>query len=692
MSQSADISVTLAEIARIAGVGRAAVSNWRRRHNTFPGPVGGTDASPLFSLVEVEAWLRQHAKLQDVGLLERLWPQFEAIGDLSLSGQAIATVGERIQDERIQALGAARDLSSDAGRLVGRVVASEGGRRTFDYLLGRWMDTYVRQVSVTPPQLADLMIDIGYVVLGERIEGRSATVFDPACGTGSLLLAAAQAGTRNGRPASGPTLLGVDHDPVLASLAAARLGFVIGAEGHRDATGVTVDIRVGDSLRDDPNSDVRADLVVCNPPFNERDWGHEELATDPRWTHGLPPRTESELAWVEHALARLRLGGVAVLLLPPGVASRRAGRRIRGALLRSGALRGIIALPAGSAQPHSVSLNLWILQSPNAADVRRQLFLLDAASTLRSGKGAAGVNWSHLHEHILGAVRAHPWGAARGRGDRGGAMPELPEGCAAVPVVSLLDDNVDLTPARHVPDTSSAGVELGESWSRFGELVREVDEYSRILAALDLSVDSRDMARVTVGDLNRAGALALRSGQPLPTGVHEGDRVPPEAVPVLTVPDLMVSGCARAWLRATDIATYQAGGGALTMVEPGDVVVVGVERAFRAWVHAGGPLVLGPQMYALNADPALLDPWFLAGCLRAPGNLRQASTHASTSAKIDVRKLQVLQLPLAQQRPYGRAFRVVAQLETSLAGLHDLGPGLLRTLTGRLAAGGLSSG
>src|SRR2546421_10089370 len=91
MSQSADISVTLAEIARIAGVGRAAVSNWRRRHNTFPGPVGGTDASPLFSLVEVEAWLRQHAKLQEVGLLERLWQHVDAIGDLSLSGQVVAT-------------------------------------------------------------------------------------------------------------------------------------------------------------------------------------------------------------------------------------------------------------------------------------------------------------------------------------------------------------------------------------------------------------------------------------------------------------------------------------------------------------------------------------------------------------------------------------------------------------------------
>jgi hypothetical protein len=47
------VVVTLAEIARIAGVGRAAVSNWRRRYDNFPSPVGGTDTSPQFSLPQV---------------------------------------------------------------------------------------------------------------------------------------------------------------------------------------------------------------------------------------------------------------------------------------------------------------------------------------------------------------------------------------------------------------------------------------------------------------------------------------------------------------------------------------------------------------------------------------------------------------------------------------------------------------
>ncbi|GAA1888942.1 hypothetical protein GCM10009736_66460 [Actinomadura bangladeshensis] len=58
-----DDRVTAAEIARTVGVGRAAVSNWRRRYLDFPKPVGGTPSSPTFSWDEVEAWLKANGKL-----------------------------------------------------------------------------------------------------------------------------------------------------------------------------------------------------------------------------------------------------------------------------------------------------------------------------------------------------------------------------------------------------------------------------------------------------------------------------------------------------------------------------------------------------------------------------------------------------------------------------------------------------
>ncbi|WP_234425443.1 HsdM family class I SAM-dependent methyltransferase [Streptomyces kebangsaanensis] len=119
-----------------------------------------------------------------------------------------------------------------------------------------------------------------------------------------------------------------------------------------DDRDIRAEVATADALREDCFAGTPADMALCNPPFNERDWGYEELATDQRWTHGLPPRTEPELAWVQHLLSHLRPGGTAVVVLPPAVASRKAGRRIRGSLLRTGVLRAVVALPPGSAQPH----------------------------------------------------------------------------------------------------------------------------------------------------------------------------------------------------------------------------------------------------------------------------------------------------------------------------------------------------
>jgi len=358
MPDPTDVHVTLAEIARIAGVGRAAVSNWRRRHHTFPAPVGGSDTSPQFSLAEVEGWLRRNGKVERVGSRERLWPQFEALGDRTLAGLAIAEIARLVLAGDVAMTGPAwGDLPRDTQRLVDRAVDSAGradGQATFEFLLARWLDTHVRQITVTPAPLAGLMAVIADVF--SRKSGTPGSVLDPACGAGGLLIAAARQWAAADRT-SGLVLAGTERDPALASLAAARLGFVSAEhagsrQGGRETAGpgahtAGADVRVGDSLRADPHGDFRADLVLCNPPFNERDWGHEELATDPRWTYGLPPRTEPELAWVEHALARLKPAGMAVLLLPPAVASRRAGRRIRGALLRAGVVQCIIALPAG---------------------------------------------------------------------------------------------------------------------------------------------------------------------------------------------------------------------------------------------------------------------------------------------------------------------------------------------------------
>ncbi|MHB9857160.1 HsdM family class I SAM-dependent methyltransferase [Streptomyces sp. YIM S03343] len=672
MSVHDAVPVSLAEIARIAGVGRAAVSNWRRRHDSFPTRIGGTDVSPQFSLAEVERWLRDNGKLKDIGGRELLWPRFEALGSRNESGLAIAEAARRMQSPRTRTTrpelsAQARDLVAEAAK-VGR---EEGPRETFEFLLQRWLDTHVRQLSTTPPQLAALMARIALAVrLGPAGGGRGGrgggggggglTVLDPACGTGHLSAAAVQE-----YDGPGLELLACERDPALAALTAGRLEFLAADRGIRTR------IATADALRDDPFAGARAGIALCNPPFNERDWGYEDLATDQRWTHGLPPRTEPELAWVQHLLSHLEPGGAAVVVLPPAVASRKAGRRIRGSLLRTGALRAVVSLPPGSAQPHSVSLQLWILRAapdrPGAAPPRQDALLVDATRFARTGTREPSPDWDSLTSFVLTTM------ATLDRPDQ-----EPPQGAVRVPLLDLLDDEVDVTPGRYTTATTeSSREELVGRWDGFGSLLTDLADHARRLSVLDLEAGT-PQTTAAVGDLVKAGALTLRAGQQPaePTEPARG-----ATVPLLSIADLLHDGTPSGAV---------PGDSAQAIAEEGDVVVAGVARAFKAWVHQGPPVALGPQLHLLRVDTEKLEAHFLAGCLRAPANGRQAGTHASSSSRIDIRRLQVLQLPLEKQTVYAETFRRLLAFEELLTSAGTSGQGLVSDMSDRLAAGGLT--
>ncbi|MFM9702110.1 N-6 DNA methylase [Streptomyces galilaeus] len=661
MSAHDAVPVSLAEIARIAGVGRAAVSNWRRRHDSFPTRIGGTDVSPQFSLAEVEQWLRGNGKLGDIAGRELLWPRFEALGSRNETGLAIAEAARRMRSPKArishpELSARARDLVIQAAH-VGR---EEGPRETFEYLLQRWLETHVRQLSTTPPQLAALMARIALAVrFGPTQDGL--TLLDPACGTGHLAAAAVQE-----YDSPGLEVLACERDPALAALTAGRLEFL--AEDREIRTRVAT----ADTLRDDPFAGAKADVALCNPPFNERDWGYEELATDQRWVHGLPPRTEPELAWVQHLLSHLKPGGAAVVVLPPAVASRKAGRRIRGSLLRTGALRAVVSLPPGSAQPHSVSLQLWVLRAasdgPATAPPSQNALLVDATRFARPGTREPSPDWDSLGSFVLTAMATL---------DQADQKP--PQGAVRVPLLDLLDDEVDVTPGRYTAAAAEpTRKELVGKWDEFGALLIDLAEHSRLLSALDFKAGT-SQTTTTVGDLVKAGALTLRAGQqpPEPATTARGD-----AVPLLTIADLLHDGTPSAVI-ATDSAP--------AIAEEGDVVVAGVARAFDAWVHEGPPTALGPQLYVLRVDAEKVEAHFLAGCLCAPANGRQAGTHASSSSRVDIRRLQVLQLPLEKQAVYAATFRRLRAFEELLTATDGSGRGLVSDMSDRLAAGGLTA-
>jgi hypothetical protein len=667
-AESSPVLVTLAEIARIAGVGRAAVSNWRRRHDDFPLPVGGTDTSPQFSLPQVEEWLKRENKLR-TGLnpLDRLWPEYESLGDRQATGLLVAQVGLRqsgVETDRPMARPLFDQRQASLLERTLELAEPEGDHTTFDALLERWLRTHVRQIMTTPAPLAAVMAEAAATMH----TGPVRTVLDPACGVGTLLLAAGR--QWGAGDAVGLRFLGQDSDAVLVELATARLA--VCGFARRDLSNVS--LAVGDTLRADAHPEAQADVVLSSPPSNERDWGHAELATDPRWIYGQPPRTEPELAWVQHAVAALAPGGVAVLVLPPAVAARRAGRRIRASLLRSGVLRAVIALPPGAAPPYSVGLHLWILcadGTPGRTGAEcGEITFVDTTHAISVGRLNRGsIGWPAVVAQIKGVLS----GTAT-------------LGSVSVPVVDLLDEQVDLTPARRVPKTQAPTVvDIRRLWTRFDAHVRELRNAADTLSALEPTVGDTGPL-ISIGELERAGALDIRAGQALPESlVRRGERQNDE-VRVLTAAPW--SGHSQLWLPASAVAEGQQNG-SLTVTMSEDIIVSVLARAFDVQVETDAPSVLGPQLAAIRVNTAVLDPWFLSGCLHAPANVHRAGTHASTTSRIDLRRLQVPRLPLEEQHRYGETYRKITSLEHEMTCLKQVGSRLSQALGDLLAAGRL---
>ncbi|WP_327136606.1 SAM-dependent methyltransferase [Streptomyces sp. NBC_01340] len=448
--------VTGSEIARLAGVTRAAVSNWRRRYDDFPKPTGGGVNSPLFDLAEVQAWLDRQRKGQEVSIEVQLWQALRGVyGDDMLGGLVdvarLLTEGE-----------AGEELPADVVRLARDLAESGGAAEAVSALAERFTDSVRRAGSdqVTSSRVVRAVRHFAGEVAPD------ATLFDPACGIGSLLLAVG--------PEQGPRRCGQESDAHRATFAQLRA----------DLTGrIGVGIVTGDSLRGDQWTDLKADLVVCDPPVGEPDWGREDLLLDSRWEFGTPSRAEGELAWLQHAYAHTAPGGRVLMVLPASVAYRKAGRRIRAELVRRGVLTQVTALPSGTAASHALPVHLWQLRRPRT--------LGDAVTSVRMVDLTAG--------------------------DPDGSLEPDPEQMAEVPLIDLLDDAVDLTPARHVEDSHR------DYAVEYQTLRRELTEQVRLLAELLPALvagdgpSSLDGPTVSVADLARAGLVEYRDPEPVST-------------------------------------------------------------------------------------------------------------------------------------------------------------------------------
>ncbi|HEX3648893.1 MAG TPA: N-6 DNA methylase, partial [Pseudonocardiaceae bacterium] len=336
--------------------------------------------------------------------------------------------------------------------------------------------------------------------------------------------------------------------------------------------------RATDSLRADTLPTIQADAVVCDPPFNERAWGYQDLTSDPRWEYGLPPRGESELAWLQHCLAHTKPGGKVAILMPAAVAGRRPGRRIRGNLLRAGAILAVISLsPTGP--------DVWLLRRPKPGErPPENLLLLTAHGAL----------------HLVQPA----W------------LRHLADPTASTRIIDLLDDDIDLSPVRHRKQDN------GE------DMVRELRAATWWLGKtgitppkLTIPAHQRQLRFTTIGELVKAGALTVRQA-PARMPVEIGE------IPVLTADDLAEHRPPSGWTDEDE---------SLVDLGPGDVVASVLGGATT--VIKDNNAVLGPYLTRYRVDPELLDPDFLAGVIRAAEPVAHGGSSRTDVRRVRVPRL-----------------------------------------------------
>jgi SAM-dependent methyltransferase len=670
-----DASVlTAADIARLAGVTRGAVSNWRRRHPDFPEPSGGTDASPAYDRSEVEAWLAARGALRELPPAERLWRNILDMAGGANLGDAVLWAAELVQAISAPAMhrrtpatfraAKTRFTHDRVARDLADLVAKCGAQETLAMLTGRYLDAIGGQATATPKPVADLMAELAVTA--------GAVVLDPACGTGELLASAADRGAAR--------VFGQEMDQCFVRLVETRLGIMSGPDAAQ--------VEAGDSLLDDRLAEVQADVVLCNPPFGERDWGDEDLACDPRWEYGTPPRAEPELAWAQHALAHLRPGGQAVMLMPPATASRPSGRRIRAEMLRRGAIRAVASLPPGAANPRNIGLHLWVLQRPVnkiSADPRTLFVHIAAGASEDADSRWSAPRWQDVSDVILRAWKSF---SAGGDADDPGAW-------RAVSAIDLLDETIDLNPARHVGAWLSARSPAEIAAAATAERDRVLSVLAELANALPggdwKPHDSAPRWRVvSIGDLARSGAVSIhRASTTAPADDDLVDDIDPDDSWLVLTPGDVAAG---------EPPSAAAPGG---VVEPGwvkiradDVIIQATAGGYpiaRVAAAEDEEAILGRSLHLIRADPARIDPWFLSGFVASPASIQQAS-YGSTATRIDVRRLTVPLLPPRQQSRYGAAFQQLHAFRVSCEEIARLSGTLTRLLGGALAEGGLLPG
>ena len=247
------------------------------------------------------------------------------------------------------------DILGDAYEYLMRHFATESGKSKGQFY--------------TPAEVSRIMAKIIGI---ETVNRQDKTIYDPTCGSGSLLIKAAD-------ETEGITIYGQEVDN--ATRALAKMNMIL--HGHETAE-VWQDNTLASPHFKDSNGNLKTfDFAVANPPFSSKAWRNglnpEKDEYDRFTGYGIPPAKNGDYAFLLHIIRSLKSTGKGAIILPHGVLFRgNVEAEIRTNLLKKGYIKGIIGLPANLFYGTGIPACIIVIDKENAAS-RDSIFIIDGS-------------------------------------------------------------------------------------------------------------------------------------------------------------------------------------------------------------------------------------------------------------------------------------------------------------------------
>jgi type I restriction enzyme M protein len=309
----------------------------------------------VFYLPEKSRWsyLKKNAKQNDIALkidtalaiVEKSNPSLKgALPDSYYSGLDLEVSKLASLLDTINNIDTLKDGEED---IVGRV---------YEYFLGKFASQEGKKGGqyYTPKCVVKL--------IAEMIEPFKGKVYDPCCGSGGMFVQSVKFVESHHGNKKDISIYGQEYTSATYKLAKMNLA-IRGISGNLGAI-------AEDTFFRDQHQDLKADYIMANPEFNQKQWrADNELVDDPRWNgYEVPPTGNANYGWILHMVSKLSENGVAGFILANGALSGGGDEyKIRRKLIENNIVEAILILPRNLFYTTDISVTLWILNKNKKA-------------------------------------------------------------------------------------------------------------------------------------------------------------------------------------------------------------------------------------------------------------------------------------------------------------------------------------